>query len=213
LGVLANLSESLFLKKNAQPVLGFIGSSTSVEELYFFYQFLTLFKQGGLLINKTSYFFNKDLPSFYQFNTNFSNIEKSDLILLVGTNLRFESSMLNLKIRKHFFNKEIPVYLIGNSLNLNYPVTHLGNSTKILYKIAEGSHSFCQKLRFHTNPLFIAGSELGYRKDSKALQNVIRHIGKKSFLHLKNFCGVNTIHASVGLAQLCELGLSLAQDS
>lgn len=199
--------------KNPKTVLGFLGSSVSVEELYFFYQFLTLFKQSGLFINKKPYYFNKDLPSFYQFNSNFSNVENSDLILLVGTNLRFECSMLNLKIRKHFFNKEVPVYLIGTNLNFNYPINHLGNSTKILYKIAEGTHAFCQKLRFYKNPLIIIGSEIGFRKDSQALQNLIRYISKKSFLQLKNFCGLNIIHASVGLAQLCELGLSSSQDS
>jgi NADH-quinone oxidoreductase chain G len=192
---------------------GIIGSMSSAEEIYFLYQFLNLQKNLGLTVNNKLYFFNTDLPSFYQFNSNFANIENSDLIFLVGTNLRFESSMLNLKIRKHFFNKEVPVYSLGNFQNQTYPLFHLGNSPKILIKIAEGSHSFCKILRKSLNPLIIIGSEIGFRKDSKALQNVLRYISQKNFLNLKNFSGLNTIHSSTSLVNVCELGLALYANS
>jgi len=205
-----NIFKNLSFKNS---VSGIIGSMSSVEEIYFLYQFLNLQNNLGLLVNNKLYSFNTDLPSFYQFNSNFSNIEKSDLIFLIGTNLRFESSMLNLKIRKHFFNKEVPVYTLGNFTNQTYPVIHLGNSPKILIKIAEGSHFFCKILRKSLNPLIITGSEIGFRKDSKALQNVLRYISKKSFLNLKNFSGLNINHNSTSLVNFCELGLALYANS
>ena len=37
----------------------------------------------------------------YIFNTSIKRIEESDFILLIGTNPRFEGTMLNARIRKH----------------------------------------------------------------------------------------------------------------
>jgi len=165
------------------------------------------------LINSKLYNFNLDLPSFYQFNSKFTSIGNSDLIFLIGTNIRYESSMLNLNIRKHFFDKEVAIFSIGSFLNQTYPLTHLGNSSKILIKIAEGTHIFCKILRKAKNPLIIIGSELGFRKDSKALQNLIRYISKKNFLNLRSFVGLNVIHASTSLTHLCDLGMNLYSNS
>lgn len=193
--------------------IGILGSVSSVEEIYFFYQFLYSQKTAGLLINSKLYNFNIDLPSFYQFNSKFTSIGNSDLIFLIGTNVRYESSMLNLNIRKHFFDKEVAIFSIGNFINQTYPLTHLGNSPKSLIKIAEGTHTFCKHLRKAKTPLIIIGSEFGFRKDSKALQNLIRFISKKNYLNLKNFVGLNINHTSVSLMHLCDLGLNLYSNS
>ena len=193
--------------------MGILGSISTVEEIYFFYQFLNLQKTLGMLVNSKLYNFNTDLPSFYQFNSKFKSVENRDLIFLVGTNVRYESSMLNLKIRKQFFDKEVAVYSVGNFINQTYPVIHLGNSPKILCQIAEGSHSFCKILRKAKNPLVIIGSEIGFRKDSKALQGVIRFIAKKTFLNLRNFVGLNVNHYSISLMHFCDLGLNLNANS
>ena len=88
------------------------------------------------------------MPLFYQFNLSFKKIENSDLILLIGTNPRIESAMLNVKIRKQFFNKEILVGFIGVFSNFIYPVQHLGTTTKTLFQLAEGRHFFCKNLKF-----------------------------------------------------------------
>jgi NADH dehydrogenase/NADH:ubiquinone oxidoreductase subunit G len=128
---------------------------------------------------------------------------------LVGTNPRFESSMLNLKIRKHYFNKELLVGYIGPVTNLTYPVLHLGNSLTTLITIAEGKHKFCQNLRNAKKPLIIFGSELGFRLDIKVLENLGRFISKKNFLMLKNFCGFNILHQHIAQTHLCNLGLNI----
>lgn len=207
--VLENLTNLNLTQKN----IGILGSISTVEEIYFFYQFLNLQKTFGMLINSKLYNFNIDLPSFYQFNSKFKSVENSDLIFLIGTNVRYESSMLNLKIRKQFFDKEVNVYSVGNFINQTYPVIHLGNSPKILCKIAEGSHYFCKIIRKAKKPLIILGSEVGFRKDSKALQGLIRFIAKKNFLNLRNFIGLNVNHYAVSLMHFCDLGLNLNANS
>ena len=95
---------------------------SSIEEIYFFFKFFKNIGACNFLVNETLYNFNIDLPLFYQFNSNFYSIEKSDLILLVYTNPRIESSMLNLKIRKQVFNKDILIANIGVFNDLNYNI-------------------------------------------------------------------------------------------
>jgi NADH-quinone oxidoreductase subunit G len=89
------------------------------------------------MFNKNFSYYNLDLPCFYQFNSNFKNIDNCDSILLVGVNPRYEASMLNTRIRKRYNQKNIPIGLIGSPVNLTYPISHLGSSTKTLIELAE----------------------------------------------------------------------------
>jgi NADH dehydrogenase (ubiquinone) Fe-S protein 1 len=190
-------------------LFGSVGTTSSVEEIYFFYNFLKHFGSSNIALNNNFFQPNFDLPAFYQFNSKFNAIEASDLILLIGINPRFESSMLNLKIRKQFFNKEVAIYNVGANFSLTYPTIHLGNSSKILLQIAEGKHSFCKNIRNANKPLVICGTDLWERCDNKVLQNLTRFLSKKSFLNLKTGIFLNTSHQNVSQIQLCELGLGL----
>ena len=177
-----------------------------MEELYIFTQFLKSYGLNNLLISKKRFKINTDLPQFYLFNSKLNNIEDSDLILLIGINPRTESSMLNLKIRKHFFNKNIPLFLVGNFVNLTYYYTHLGNSLKTLINILEGKNSFCKHLRKAKNPLIIIGSEFTLRLDGAVFQNLIRFLSKKSFIISNTAINVNFVNLNISQMHACELG-------
>ena len=168
-------------------IIGVMGTLSTVEDCYFFLQFLKNAGHNNLLLNSKDHLFNfaLDLPLFYQFNLSFKKIENSDLILLIGTNPRIESAMLNVKIRKQFFNKEILVGFIGVFSNFIYPVQHLGTTTKTLFQLAEGRHFFCKNLKYAKYPLLILGAEVGYRFDYKSIFNLIKFVGKKTVLNLK----------------------------
>jgi len=47
-------------------------------------------------------------------------IEEADLILLIGTNPRFEAPLLNARIRKTYIHKECDVALLGPKVDLTY---------------------------------------------------------------------------------------------
>ena len=209
-----NFSKTLDTKKILSfEIIGSIGTISNVEEIFFFYLYLKISGSSNFLINNTLYNFNLDLPLFYQFNDKFTFIEKSDLIFLVGINPRLESSMLNLRIRKHFFNTDIFIAYIGTFSKLTYPFIHLGTSTKIFFEIIEGKHFFCKKIRLAKKPLFLIGAEFGLRFDSKILQNLIRFLLKKSYLNIKSTVGLNTVHQNLSQIHLCDLGLNLTSKS
>ncbi len=65
------------------------------------------------------------------FNTTIAGIEKADAILLVGTNLRWEASLVNTRIRKAI-KRGAKVWAVGPETELTYKVEWLGNDLAVL---------------------------------------------------------------------------------
>jgi len=121
--------------------------------------------------------------------------------------------MLNLKIRKQFFNKEILIAAIGPYQEFNYPVLHLGPNLKNFLKIVEGKHIFNQKIRTAKKPLIIIGSDIGYRKDSIGIQQILNFFIKKTYLFLSTFKGLNILHTTILENHGVHLGINLNASS
>ena len=69
-------------------------------------------------------------------------VENADAILLVGSNPRWEASVLNTRIRKAFINNSCKIGLIGPELNLNYSYTNISNSLTGLNDILNNNSEF-----------------------------------------------------------------------
>ncbi len=83
-----------------------------------------------------------DLRSNYLFNTSIAAVEEADLLLLIGTNPRYEAPIFNTRIRKSIINNELRVGVIGPNVNLTYEYDHLGESAQILEELLSGSHKY-----------------------------------------------------------------------
>ena len=77
-------------------------------------------------------------------NTGIASIEDADLLLLIGTNPRYEAPILNTRIRKCFINNELNVALIGSKVDLTYNYDHLGDSPSLIQDILDEKHPFSQ---------------------------------------------------------------------
>ena len=82
----------------------------------------------------------------YVFNSGITGLDSTDAILLIGSNPRVEAPVLNSRIRRSWFNRGVPVALIGEPSDLTYEYDHLGSSLNTLYSIADGSHAFAKVL-------------------------------------------------------------------
>lgn len=67
-----------------------------------------------------------ELRSNYVLNNGINGIEEADLVLLVGTNPRFEASLVNTRLRKAHIHNELDIALVGEAVDLTYDYAHLG---------------------------------------------------------------------------------------
>ena len=101
---------------------GFVGDLTNMETGYIFkeffdrtlwiYKIMSLDQIIDLQIQKREN---------YLFNSTINGIEESDFIFLIGTNPRFEATILNARIRKSYLNNNTKIVSLNDLGDLTYP--------------------------------------------------------------------------------------------
>jgi NADH-quinone oxidoreductase subunit G len=105
----------------------------------------------------------------YIFNPTIAGIEQADIILIVGSDPRHEAAVLNARIRKRWRTGEVRVGLIGEQVDLTYPVDYLGAGPESLAEIAAGNGEFGKLLAAAKRPLVVVGQGALARADGKAV--------------------------------------------
>lgn len=149
-----------------------------------------------------------DSRSGYLFNTTISGIENADLCLLVGSNPRYEASMINLRLRKRYLSGGFEISSIGLQQDLTYPVNELGNDVKILEQILIGNHEFVSKIKQAKNPMIIIGDMALTRDDNEAVLNIAQQIAEKYNFINDNWNGFNILHTAASRVGGLDLGLT-----
>jgi len=112
----------------------------------------------------------------YIFNPGVKGIDQADVILLVGTNPRWESPVLNARLRKRYLSGRCTIGSVGPVVDQTYPVERLGAGPATLADIAAGKGSFAEKLKAAKNPLIIAGMGALAREDGAAVLAMARSL-------------------------------------
>ncbi|CAL8104507.1 unnamed protein product [Calicophoron daubneyi] len=148
-----------------------------------------------------------DLRSNYLMNGHIAGIEDADLVLLIGTNPRFEAPLLNARLRKCWIHNDLRIAMIGPKVDLTYEYEDLGSSLTALKDIAEERHQFAKQLKAAKNPMIILGSECLQRPDAAAIHSMTRSIAatagaRKSSPHST----FNILHRAAGQVAALDLG-------
>jgi NADH dehydrogenase (ubiquinone) Fe-S protein 1 len=130
-----------------------------------------------------------DIRSNYLLNTTINGCEDADLVLLIGTNPRYEASLLNARLRKGWIHNELDVAVIGPEVDLTYDYDHLGDSPDILEQLADGTHPFAKRLASAKKPAVIIGTEALQRPDGAALMANAQKLAQD--IKIKSGCGPN----------------------
>lgn len=91
-----------------------------------------------------------DIRANYLFNSRIEGLDAADLVLLVGTNPRYEAPIINARLRKNWLNNELNVAMIGEKVDLTYDYEV---STILLFC----THRFIYNPGAHVNILFKSG--------------------------------------------------------
>ncbi|XP_059823316.1 NADH-ubiquinone oxidoreductase 75 kDa subunit, mitochondrial [Hypanus sabinus] len=121
-----------------------------------------------------------DLRSNYLLNTRIAGVEEADVLLLVGTNPRFEAPLFNVRVRKSWLHNDLQVALVGANVDLSYSYSHLGESPKVLQEIASGKHPFSEVLNKAKKPMVVLGSSILQRRDGAAIHTAVSTIAQNA---------------------------------
>ena len=172
-----------FKSFNPNEIAGIIGDLVDLESIYSFKSFFkNSLGSSNLECRQKKTYINPDERMNYIFNSSINGIEKSDFILLVGTNPRLEATILNARIRKSYIKNNLKIYSIGDAGNLTYPYENIGSKTSVIKDIISGSHEVSKIIKKSKNPIVIIGESALYGEAGKYIFESLKY-----FLYENNF--------------------------
>ncbi len=190
---------------NSNEIGGHIGDMVNLENALSFKNFFSLLKSNNLEFREREFYINPSEKINYIFNTSIKGIEKADLILLIGTNPRYEATMLNARIRKVFRQKGIQIFSIGDPGDLTYDYIKLGNKTDEIKKIINKEGEFSKKLLSSKNPLIIIGESALELDSGKYIFEELKDFLKKNNLISKTWNALNFLPQNASTVGLIDL--------
>jgi NADH-quinone oxidoreductase subunit G len=153
-----NIIKSRFKNSNKENICGISGDLVNMETLYIFKEFFnkTLETNNVESRNKHTYL-NPEKRENYLFNAKINGIEESDFILLIGSNPRFEATILNARIRKSYIQNKTKIISLSDVGDLTYPYEFLNGNTETIKDIVEDKHEVSNLIKEAKKPLIIFG--------------------------------------------------------
>jgi len=167
--------KSKFENTSKEKVCGFVGDLTNMETGYIFKEF---FDRTLDIKNYESRSDNRFIDTGkrenYLFNSSINSIEESDLIFLIGTNPRYEATILNARIRKSYLNNNTKIISLNNLGDLTYPYESLDGQTQLLKDIFDGNNEISKQIINANKPMIILGESLLNSNSSRYLFNMTK---------------------------------------
>ena len=161
---------------------GFVGDLTNMETSYIFKEFFDRTIESNYYDFRTSDRFIDDSErENYIFNSSINGIEESDLIFLIGTNPRYEATILNARIRKSFVNNNTKIISLNDIDDLTYPYQSLDGQTQTLKDILENKHEISNVLKNSKKPLIILGESFFDLKSSQNIFYLVKNYINNNF--------------------------------
>ena len=153
---------------SAEKIAGLTGDLTNMETMFIVKEFFQkTIKSQNLDSRSDNYYVNSNDRRNYIFNSSLNGIEESDLIILVGANPRYESTILNARIRKSFLNNKTDIYSFGDIGDLTYPYKILDNKTDTIKDVFENKNELSEKIKNSKKPIIILGQSALRLKSGK----------------------------------------------
>ena len=187
------------------------GSQSNLERIYSAATYLKTKGVGTVSQTFISPNLCLDIPFFYSFNRAFSSFSENEVasVLQIGTNLRYEASLLNTLLRREQSRRALSYITIAVTTSLRYSHTHQGNSLRSLFSIIENRSKRVKDIFFQTKPLALfAGVNSLRNNQSIVMQQIFRQLGKQFYVKGKTKDRLGFIHSSVGSLAFAHLGFS-----
>ena len=200
--------KSKFENSSKEKICGFVGDLTNMETGYIFKEFFdrTLSNHNYDSRSDNRYVDVKEREN-YIFNSSINGIEDADLIFLIGSNPRYEATILNARIRKAFVNNNTKIISLNDVGDLTYPYESLDGQTQSIKNIFEGSDEISKKIIDAKHPMIIMGESLLKLNSANYLFNLIKGFLNKNNKFTDNWNPLNILSCDASTVGNFDLGI------
>lgn len=142
----------------------------------------------------------------YIFNSTIAGIEDSDALLIIGSNPRWEATVLNARIRKRFLMGPYPIGVIGPETDLTYKHENLGAGPDTLTALANGEIEFAETLKNAGRPMVILGADVLTRDDGMAILKTVQKMADDFGIVTADWNGFNLLQRAASRVGGLDLG-------
>ncbi len=183
------------------------GDLSSVEEMFALKSLLASLGSANVDCRQDGAALDPSLGrASYLFNSTIEGIEQADALLIVGSNPRYEAAVLNARIRKRWRRGGFPIGVIGEAGELRYSYEYLGSGSETLSDLANGSHSFIEKLKSAKNPLIIVGQGALSRADGAAVLAAAAKLATSVGAVTEEWNGFSVLHTAAARVGGLDIG-------
>jgi NADH-quinone oxidoreductase subunit G len=177
-----NIIKSKFKNADKEKICGISGDLVNMETLYIFKEFFNKTLGSHNIESRSDHtYLNPDKRENYLFNSAINGIEEADFILLIGSNPRYEATILNARIRKSYMKNKTKIISLNDVGDLTYPYSSLNGDIENIKNIVEDKHEISNLIKEAKKPLIIFGQSALKSNSSKYIFESV-----KSFLHKNN---------------------------
>ena len=200
--------KSKFENTPKEKISGFVGDLSNMETSYIFKEFFDRTLSSNNYESRSSNrFVDINERQNYLFNSTINGIEESDLIFLIGSNPRFEATILNARIRKSFVNNNTKIISLNDMGDLTYPYKYLDGQTKTLVEIFEGQNDTSKEILNSKKPLIILGESFFRSQSANFIFHLIKIFLQDNNKILNEWNPINTL--SVDASTVGSLDLNI----
>jgi len=203
-----NIIKSKFKNADKDKICGITGDLVNMETLYLFKEFFNKTLGSYNVESRSDHtYLNPKKRENYLFNSTINGIEEADFILLIGSNPRYEATILNARIRKAYLQNKTKIISLNDVGDLTYPYESLDGDIENIKKITEDNHEVSNLIKEAKKPLIIFGQSVLKIKSAKYIVESVKSFLEKNNKISEIWNSLNTISENASTVGGFDLGL------
>ena len=191
-----------------EKICAFIGDLANMETSFILKEFFERTLDSNNFESRSSQkFVDISQRENYLFNSTINGIEDTDLIILIGTNPRYEATILNARIRKAYLRNKTQIISLNEVGDLTYPYVKLDGKTKTIKEIFQNNNKISQQILNAKKPMVVLGESFLNLKSAEFLFNIIKEFLYKNNKLLDDWNPLNILSNDAATVGNLDLGI------
>ena len=132
--------------------------------------------------------------------------------MLIGSNPRYEATILNARIRKAYLQNKTKIISLNEVGDLTYPYMYLDGNIENIKKITEDNHEISSLIKDAKKPLIIFGQSALKMKSAKYIFESVKSFLEKNNKISNEWNSLNIISENAATVGSFDLGLYKTED-